>query len=251
MPTAADVSPGQGRLAGKRAVVTGGARGIGRAIVERYVVEGASVTLVDIVEAEGAAAAESVAATFRRLDVTSEDDWAAFTEELAAQPPDVLVNNAGGLLNSARLHEHDLASWQATLELNLTSAFLGMRAVIPLMLGRGRGAVINLCSFSGLVGQPDAPAYQAAKAGVWLLTRNAAVTYGPSGIRVNAISPSVIATPGLSAEPDDRTDYFLNRIPLGHPGGGNDVAAAAAYLASDDARYVTGANLPVDGGYLA
>jgi NAD(P)-dependent dehydrogenase (short-subunit alcohol dehydrogenase family) len=119
------------------------------------------------------------------------------------------------------------------------------------MLERGSGVVINLCSFSGLVGQPDAPAYQAAKAGVWLLTRNAAVTYAGSGVRVNAISPSVIETPGLQTEADARTAYYLGRVPMGRPGLPGDVAAAAAYLASDDAAYVTCANLAVDGGYLA
>jgi NAD(P)-dependent dehydrogenase (short-subunit alcohol dehydrogenase family) len=119
------------------------------------------------------------------------------------------------------------------------------------MRERGGGSIVNLCSFSGLVAQPDAPAYQAAKAGVWLLTRNAAVTYGADRIRVNAISPSVIATPALSAETDERTAYYLGRVPLGRAGTPEEVAAAAAYLASDEAAYVTGANLAVDGGYLA
>jgi NAD(P)-dependent dehydrogenase (short-subunit alcohol dehydrogenase family) len=239
------------RLAGRRAVVTGGARGIGRAIAERLAGEGAEVIVADILEQEGAAAAHAAGATFRRLDVTAEADWAGLAEALGADPPDVLVNNAGGLLSSAPLHDHTLDAWRATLDLNLTSVFLGMRAMIPPMLERGSGVVINLCSFSGLVGQPDAPAYQAAKAGVWLLTRNAAVTYAGSGVRVNAISPSVIETPGLQTEADARTAYYLGRVPMGRPGLPGDVAAAAAYLASDDAAYVTGANLAVDGGYLA
>jgi 3alpha(or 20beta)-hydroxysteroid dehydrogenase len=240
-----------GRLAGRRAVITGGARGIGRAIVERFVDEGAEVLLADVLEKEGSAAAAAAGATFRRLDVTSPTDWAGLADDLAADPPAVLVNNAGGLLSAAVLHEHSVETWRATLDLNLTSAFLGMRALIPLMLERRGGTVINLCSFSGLVGQPDAPAYQAAKAGVWLLTRNAAVTYGPQGIRVNAISPSVIETPALAKEDDARTDYFMSRIPLRCAGRPQDVAAAAAYLASPDAAFVTGANLAVDGGYLA
>jgi 3alpha(or 20beta)-hydroxysteroid dehydrogenase len=244
-------SPDRARLAGRRAVVTGGARGIGRAIVERLADEGAEVIVADVREDEGAATAHAAGATFRRLDVTEEEDWAGLAADMDAAPPDVLVNNAGGLLSSAALHEHALDTWRETLDLNLTSVFLGMRAMIPLMLRRGSGAVINLCSFSGLVGQPDAPAYQAAKAGVWLLTRNAAVTYGPDGVRVNAISPSVIETPALRTETDARTAYFLGRVPMGRAGRPEDVAAAVAYLAGDDARFVTGANLAVDGGYLA
>lgn len=239
------------RLAGRRAVVTGAARGIGRAIAERLAAEGATVIAADVLEDEGARAAAAVGASFRRLDVTSAADWTALAGDLEGEPPAVLVNNAGGLLSAATLHEHDVDAWRATLDLNLTSVFLGMRALVPLMRRRGGGAIVNLCSFSGLVGQPDAPAYQAAKAGVWLLTRNAAVTYAADRIRVNAISPSVIDTPALQTEPDARTASYLARVPLGRPGAPEEVAAAAAYLVSDDAAYVTGVNLPVDGGYLA
>jgi NAD(P)-dependent dehydrogenase (short-subunit alcohol dehydrogenase family) len=239
------------RLAGRRALITGAARGIGRAVAERFAHEGADVIVADVLEDEGAAAADAIGAAFRRLDVTSEGEWDALVAELGDRPPDVLVNNAGGLLSSAVLHEHTLDAWRATLDLNLTSVFLGMRAVLPLMLRAGGGAIVNVCSFSGLVGQPDAPAYQAAKAGVWLLTRNAAVTYARQGVRVNAVTPSVIATPALALESDERTASFLERVPMGRAGRPEDVAGAAAYLAGDDARFVTGANLAVDGGYLA
>lgn len=235
------------RLAGRHVVVTGSARGIGRAITARLLREGADVLALDVDARAGAASAAELGCRFRELDVTSEAAWAALEE----QHVDVLVNNAGGLLSSAVLHEHDLATWHATLELNLTSVFLGMRWAIEQMLDRGQGAIVNVCSMSGLVGQADAPAYQAAKAGVALLTRNAAVTYGSSGIRVNAVSPSVITTPGTADEAPERTASFLARVPLGRAGDAGDVAAAVAYLASDDASYVSGANLAVDGGYLA
>jgi NAD(P)-dependent dehydrogenase (short-subunit alcohol dehydrogenase family) len=171
--------------------------------------------------------------------------------ELGSESPHVLVNNAGGLLSSAILHEHAIDTWRETLDLNLTSVFLGMRAVIPAMLSRGEGSIVNVGSVSGVVGQSDAPAYQAAKAGVHLLTRNAAITYAAMGIRVNSVSPSVILTDAVAADDDVRTEAFLARVPAGRAGSPREVAAAVLYLVSDDAQYTTGVNLPVDGGYLA
>jgi NAD(P)-dependent dehydrogenase (short-subunit alcohol dehydrogenase family) len=235
------------RLHGRHAVVTGSARGIGRAIASRLVSEGATVLAVDVDLDAGVETASTLGCRFHALDVTSEAGWAALKNE----PVDILVNNAGGLLTPTVLHEHDLDSWRATLELNLTSVFLGMRWALPQMIGRKAGVIVNVCSVSGIVGQPDAPAYQAAKAGVALLTRNAALTYASSGIRVNAVSPSVVATPALDHEPPERLQAFLARVPLGWAAEPADIAAAVAYLASDDARYVTGTNLVVDGGYCA
>lgn len=235
------------RLAGRHAVVTGAARGIGRAVAARFVSEGANVLAVDLDAREGEATAAELGCRFRAIDVTSESDWAALEDESV----EVLVNNAGGLLSAALLHEHDVDTWRATLELNLTSVFLAMRWAIAKMLAQGSGSVVNVCSVSGMVGQADAPAYQAAKAGVAMLTRNAAIAYGPKGIRINAVSPSIVATPALDDEPAERLDAFLSRVPLGHVAQPGDIAAAIAYLASDDARFVTGANVAVDGGYLA
>ena len=235
------------RLRSQRAVITGSARGIGRAIASRFVSEGAAVLAIDVDRDAGAASAAALGCRFRAVDVTSETDWAALEDE----PVDILVNNAGGLLTPALVHEHDVSAWRATLELNLTSVFLGMRWAIPQMLAKGEGVIVNVCSVSGVIGQPDAPAYQAAKAGVALLTRNAALAYARNGIRVNAVSPSVVATPALDHEPSERVDSFLARVPLGRPAEPEDIAAAVAYLASDDARYVTGTNLMVDGGYSA
>src|SRR5262249_6501689 len=142
---------------------------------------------------------------------------------------DILVNNAGGLLSADAVDEHDSAVWRATLELNLTSAFLGMRWALPKMLERKAGAIVNLASVSGMTAQPDAPAYQAAKAGVVMLTRNAALTYGPRGVRVNAVCPSVVSTPAVSGEPPERLAAFLSRVPLGYAAEPEDIAAAIAY----------------------
>jgi NAD(P)-dependent dehydrogenase (short-subunit alcohol dehydrogenase family) len=237
---------GRPRLEGKRAVISGAARGIGRSIAEAFVREGAEVIAVDI-----APAADAAAPPLRRLDVTSEEDWRALADELAAAPPDVVVNNAGGLLDASVLHEHSTESWRRTLELNLTSVFFSMRSFIPQMVERGRGSIINVGSISGVRGQADAPAYQAAKAGVAILTRNAAVTYARFGVRVNTLTPSVVATEAVAAEPSGRTATFLARVPLGRPGRPDEVASAAVFLASDESSYMTGADLAVDGGFLA
>ena len=235
------------RLRGKCAVVTGSARGIGLAVAGRLVAEGAAVLAIDKDAADGATAAAEVGCDFRALDVTREDAWDA----LRLDGIDILINNAGGLLSSEPLHDHSAEVWRATIELNLTSVFLGMRWAIRHMLKRQSGSIVNMCSVSGVVAQADAAAYQAAKAGVALLTRNAALTYGPQGIRVNAVSPSVVATPALDDEAPERLERFLRRVPLGYAASPADIAAAVAYLASDEARYVTGANLAVDGGYTA
>jgi 3alpha(or 20beta)-hydroxysteroid dehydrogenase len=238
---------------GKRAIVTGAARGIGRAVAERFVAAGASVLGVDVLGEEGRAVFTDLGprASFRAMDVAVESAWITLADSLTSEPPDVLVNNAGGLITAARIHEHGFDEWVRTLELNLTSVFLAMRAIIPLMAAFGGGSIVNIGSVSGLAAQDDAPAYQAAKAGVHMLTRNAAVTYADVGVRVNAVSPSVITTTGLAREADERTATFLARVPMGRAGEPADVAAAVLFLASDESSYVTGTNLPVDGGYLA
>ena len=151
-------------LDGRLAVVTGAARGIGRAIAEELARAGARVVVADVLVEEGEAVARSIGrgpggqlARFVRLDVTQEAGWADLVGQLANDPPDALVNNAGGLLDPRPLLEADVDTFRATLDLNLTSAFLGLRAVLPLMLERGRGSIVNVCSVSGVTGQADAP----------------------------------------------------------------------------------------------
>src|SRR5262249_43089608 len=190
--------------------------------------EGARLVLVDVLDDQGRATADALgqAARFRRLDVTRPEDWDALAEELADEPPDVLVNNAGGLRHPKRLHELAVEDWDDELARNLTSVFLGMRAMIPLMLARGGGTIVNMSSISGAVGQGDAAAYQAAKAGIRLLSRHAAVAYARDGIRVNTICPGAIATEAVALEPPERLAPFLARTPLGRQGLPRDVAAA-------------------------
>jgi NAD(P)-dependent dehydrogenase (short-subunit alcohol dehydrogenase family) len=240
-----------GRLEGKRTVVTGAARGIGRAIATAFAEEGARVLLCDLLDAEAREVARRLGASaaFIRADVTKLTDWERLGERLRVDGVDVLVNNAGGRFSSRELHEVDLDEWQREIELNLTSVFLGMRTVVPIMLAQGHGSIINISSISGVVGHRDAPGYQAAKAGVRLLTKNAAVTYAERGIRVNAIVPGGIET--RAADHSPREEYFLAATPMRRYGRPADVALLAVYLASDESLFVTGADLPVDGGFTA
>jgi 3alpha(or 20beta)-hydroxysteroid dehydrogenase len=239
------------RLAGKHALITGGAQGIGEAIARRFVAAGARVVISDIQTEKGTAVANSLggAARFARLDVTSEESWRALAAELEANPVNILVNNAGGLLSTRTLDEIDLEEWNRTIAFNLTSVFLAMHFCLPLMLKGGGGSIINIGSCSGVRGQADAPAYQAAKGGLRLLTSNAALTYAGRGIRINIINPGIIATPLVANDAGERTQAFIRRTPLSRMGEPDDIAAAAVFLASDESGFVTGAEFNIDGGY--
>ena len=236
------------RLAGRTAIISGGARGQGAAHGRRLAEEGAAVILGDVLEEAGEAHAAALRDSgldvrFRRLDVTSPADWDAAVG--AAGRLDVLVNNAG-VVRVAPIAEETDDGWAATMAVNATGVFYGMRAAIPAMLGRG-GSIINIASIYGPVGAPGYVAYTASKGAVIAMTKVAALEHAADGIRVNAICPGPVRTPMSEEEGDASVDV----TPLRRRAEPEEISAAVAFLASDDAAYVTGAELAVDGGYLA
>ena len=243
-----------GRLDGKYALVTGAARGIGAAIAQRFVEEGARVLAADIRRDQGEALVRRLGgkSTFREFDVTKAAAWRELAEEMSDRPIDVLVNNAGAVVSFATLDEVEPDEWLKIVDLNLNSVFYGMRYMIPVMIASGKGGtVINMSSIAGSVGIAVAPAYSAAKAGVRILSKGAALTYATQGVRVNTIHPGLIKTPMVDEQPQWATDGFLASTPMKRMGTPIDVAGAAVYLASDEAGFVTGAEIAVDGGFLA
>ena len=236
------------RLSGRTAIISGGARGQGAAHGRRLAEEGAAVILGDVLEEAGEAHAAALRDSgldvrFRRLDVTSPADWDAAVG--AAERLDVLVNNAG-VVRVAPIAEETDEGWAATMAVNATGVFYGMRAAIPAMLGRG-GSIINIASIYGPVGAPGYVAYTASKGAVIAMTKVAALEHAADGIRVNAICPGPVRTPMSEEEGDASVDV----TPLRRRAEPEEISAAVAFLASDDAAYVTGAELAVDGGYLA
>ena len=240
-----------GRLVGKHALVTGGTKGIGEGIVRAFVAQGARVLTVARQPDRGAELAHELAPglTFRTLDITDERAWETLASEYDGDPFDILVNNAGGLRYAKPLVELEPAEWRSEIDTNLTGPFLAMHYLLPSMLRRGSGSIINIGSMSGVRAQWDAASYQAAKAGLRWLTKNAATTYAGDGIRINTINPGIIATEKPLGAPSPREQAFLGRVPAGRRGMPSDNAWAAVYLASDESTYVTGIDLQVDGGY--
>jgi NAD(P)-dependent dehydrogenase (short-subunit alcohol dehydrogenase family) len=250
------------RLAGKICVITGAARGIGRSIANAFHAEGAEVILTDIDQSGGAVAAAEIGCRFLPLDVRDEADWAVLGR--AVPVADVVVNNAGitGFENSPGPHDPEhasLADWRAVHATNLDGTFLGCRYAIAAMKDRGTGSIINVSSRSGLVGIPGAAAYASSKAAVRNHTKSVALWCAQNGwaIRCNSIHPAAILTemwePLLGDGPEraERMAAFVADTPLKRFGQVSEVAALAILLASDEAGYITGAELNIDGGLLA
>lgn len=257
------------RLKGKVALVTGGARSLGKAQCILLAKEGAKVVVTDLLEVEGENTADEIAeggggAVFMKLDVTKPDQWKNVIQQVLDLffRLDVLVNNAGvGASNS--VEDASIEEWNWILNVNLTGVFLGTKYGIEAMKKGGGGSIINISSIQGLIGDPIQAAYNASKGGVRLFTKSAALHCGRSGynIRVNSIHPAYIWTPMV--EEFTKSDNFkkvygqdgkaaLERLhPIGRIGEPDDVAYGVLYLASDESKFVTGTELIIDGGYTA
>jgi 3alpha(or 20beta)-hydroxysteroid dehydrogenase len=235
-----------GRVDGKVALISGGARNIGGASARMLVDEGAQVVIGDLLDEEGAALAVQLgeAARYVHLDVTEDADWRSAVEFTVAEfgKLDVLVNNAG-IFNGGQLQRYKTEQWQQMLDVNLTGPFLGMRAAADAMIAAGGGSIINTSSIEGLRGTPWAHGYVASKWGLRGLTKSAALELAPHGIRVNSLHPGRIRTPATDAMPDD-----LIPIPLGRPGLPEEVATFVLFLASDESSFATGSEFVMDGG---
>ncbi len=248
------------RLSGKVALITGGASGMGWSEATIFAREGARVVVGDILEADGREVAEKIAAAggqarFVKLDVTSETDWqqAVSTTVASFGKLDVLVNNAG-ISGTFDPDTTSTAAWDTLMNVNAKGTFLGMKHAVPAMQRAGGGAIVNISSISGFVGQDRIHmGYNASKGAVRLMTKSAAVQYAKDGIRVNSVHPGVMPpmrTSKASADPAWR-EKTLRAVPMKREGRVEEVAYAVVFLASDEASYITGTELVVDGGYLA
>ncbi|HEU5193349.1 MAG TPA: SDR family NAD(P)-dependent oxidoreductase [Methylomirabilota bacterium] len=245
------------RLKGKVAVITGGALGIGRATARLFASEGAAVVLGDIDAVVGEKVAREITenggkATALAVDVGDGGQVTAFVDKAVAHfgRLDVMVANAG-IAHSAPFLEHPEAQWHRVLRVNLTGVFLTCQAAARHMVKQGSGRIVTIASINAFRGVENLVGYNAAKAGVVELTKTMAVELAQHGITVNAIAPAQIDTRLTRTLPEDARQRRVDRIPLGRFGEPDEVAKAALFLASDDARYVTGHTLAVDGGYLA
>jgi len=248
------------RLTGKVALITGGANGMGKSEATIFAKEGARVVVADLLEADGQKVVAEIKAAggearFVKLDVTSEADWkhAVATTQTAFGQLDVLVNNAG-ISGSYDPDTMSTAAWDTIMNVNAKGVFLGMKYAIPAMQRAGAGAIVNISSISGFVGQNGIHmAYNASKGAVRIATKAAAVQYAKDGIRVNSVHPGMMPpmrTSKMSADPQWRAK-MINPIPMKREGRVEEVAYAVLFLASDEASYITGTELVVDGGLLA
>jgi 3alpha(or 20beta)-hydroxysteroid dehydrogenase len=253
---------GSGRISGKTALVTGGAKGIGAAICESFCAEGGTVFIADTSEGAGEDLAARLRdqggkARFLRLDVTMEADWVAAIAAVLADGGrlDILVNNAGIALNVLPIAERELADWERVMAVNARGVFMGVKHAVPAMIDGGGGSIVNLSSAAALGQWQNMEAsYAASKAAVHVFSKAAGTQYAEQGIRCNTVHPGPIETEMvrevLDAEPG-MLERRLTRVPMRRLGKPEEVAAAVLFLASDEASYITAAQLSVDGGAVA
>lgn len=246
------------RMAGKVALISGGASGLGEAQAILYAREGAAVMIGDLQDAKGADVvariqAEGGHAAFTRLDVTDLGSWHAAVALAVSTfgKLTTLVNNAG-IFHPGGIVTETPQGWDRMVAINQTGVFFGMKAATPELLKAGKGAaIVNISSLYGLIGSPDAISYHASKAAVRVMGKGAALEFAKQGIRVNTIFPGQIRTPILGDITPDQDAAIKASIPMGEVGDPMDIAHGSLFLASDEARYITGAELWIDGGWYA
>lgn len=244
-----------GRLEGKAAIITGAARGIGKGLAEIFAAEGASVVVADVLAGQGQEVAAQLRAqgrkaVFQKLDVSKEADWTAAVEAAIANfgKLTTLVNNAA-IFNNSGVDELSLDDWNKVIAVNLTGVFLGMKAVLPELEKSGNGAIVNISSLYAIIATDGFAAYHASKSGVRMLSKATALRYARRGVRVNTIFPGNVETPAAATITEEENAAILKLVPMGVRGQPADIAHGAVYLASDEARYVTGSELVIDGGW--
>jgi NAD(P)-dependent dehydrogenase (short-subunit alcohol dehydrogenase family) len=245
------------RLAGKVAIITGAASGMGAATARMFAREGAKVVIADVMEHEGRQVADAIgtAAHFEKLDVTNEENWEAVVAATVKRfgKLDVLVNNAG-ISGSAEQDLYSTPAWHRIMEINATGVFLGIKHAIPAMIVNGGGSIVNLSSVAGIIGSEGIHmAYNASKAAVRLMTKSVAVQHARHKIRANSVHPGMMPpmrTSGRTADPATR-EQRLRSVPMRRAGEVDEVAYAVLFLASDEASYITGSEVHVDGGAIA
>jgi 3alpha(or 20beta)-hydroxysteroid dehydrogenase len=246
-----------GRLDGKVALITGGARGQGEAAARLFVAEGARVVIADINDLDGKKLAADLgeAAVYQHLDVGDEAEWETAIQRTQTEfgPPTVLVNNAG-ILHFSELGKTALADYERVIRVNQIGAFLGMRSVVEPMTGAGGGSIVNVSSVEGLAGMPFLVAYTASKFAIRGMTKVAALELGAKNIRVNSVHPGAIDTPMVAAAAGGQKvdmSWVGKKVALGRVGQPEDIAKLVLFLASDESSYSTGAEFVADGGATA
>lgn len=245
------------RMSGKVVLISGAASGLGEAQALLFAREGAQVVIGDLQEELGASVVDRIAgeggsAKFVRLDVTSAQSWASAVSAAvdAYGKLTTLVNNAG-IFHPGGVEAETEEGWARMIAVNQTGPFLGMKAAVPELLKTGNAAIVNISSLFGLIGSPDAISYHASKGAVRVMSKGAALEFARRGIRVNTIFPGQIRTPILGDITPEQDAAIKASIPMGEVGDPTDIAYGSLYLASDEAKYVSGAELWIDGGWYA
>lgn len=252
-----------GRVAGKVAVITGAASGLGAESARRLAAEGCALMLTDVSADAGAAVADEITgkghrAHFMTHDVTDEAAWADVVSATVERfgKIDVLINSAG-VGGGEPILESTLENWRRVISINLDGTFLGVRAIAPLMVEKGAGSIINISSILGKVGTPGAAAYCASKGGVLLFSKAVALELAPAGVRVNTVHPGYIETPMVvnalreAENSNEMRDMIISRHAMARLGVPREIADGIVFLASDESSFMTGAELVIDGGYTA